>query len=46
MTEKDLHDLEFALSLDVDYVALSFVRSAEDCRGLRELRTPRMQRRS
>src|SRR4029453_8515912 len=37
VTEKDLQDLEFALSLGVDYVALSFVRSAEDCRGLREL---------
>jgi pyruvate kinase len=37
MTEKDLADLEFALSLGVDYVALSFVRSAADCRGLREL---------
>jgi len=37
VTEKDLSDLEFALSLGVDYVALSFVRSAADCRGLREL---------
>jgi pyruvate kinase len=37
VTEKDVADLEFALSLDVDYVALSFVRSAGDCRGLREL---------
>ena len=37
MTEKDLSDLEFALSIGVDYVALSFVRSAADCRGLREL---------
>ena len=37
LTEKDLADLEFALSLGVDYVALSFVRSAADCRGLREL---------
>jgi pyruvate kinase len=37
VTEKDLADLEFALSLGVDYVALSFVRSAADCRGLREL---------
>jgi pyruvate kinase len=36
LTEKDLRDLEFALGLGVDYVALSFVRSAEDCRGLRE----------
>ena len=37
LTEKDLRDLEFAIGLGVDYVALSFVRSAEDCRGLREL---------
>jgi len=37
LTEKDLADLEFALSLGVDYVALSFVRSAADCRSLREL---------
>ena len=37
VTEKDLRDLEFALSLGVDYIALSFVRSAADCRGLREL---------
>ncbi len=37
VTEKDLSDLEFALSLGVDYVALTFVRSAADCRGLREL---------
>jgi pyruvate kinase len=37
LTEKDLRDLEFALGLGVDYVALSFVRSADDCRSLREL---------
>jgi pyruvate kinase len=37
VTEKDMRDLEFALGLGVDYVALSFVRSADDCRGLREL---------
>ena len=36
LTEKDLRDLEFALSLGVDYVALSFVRSADDVRKLRE----------
>ncbi|MDX1957037.1 MAG: pyruvate kinase [Leptospiraceae bacterium] len=32
MSEKDIEDLKFALSLGVDYVALSFVRSAEDLR--------------
>jgi pyruvate kinase len=37
LTEKDLHDLEFALGLDIDYVALSFVRSVDDMRSLREL---------
>ena len=35
LTEKDLRDLEFALELDVDYVALSFVRSPDDVRDLR-----------
>ena len=37
LTEKDVADLEFALGLDVDFVALSFVRSANDVRQLREL---------
>ncbi len=36
LTEKDIEDLEFAIALGVDYVALSFVRSAEDVRGLRQ----------
>lgn len=35
LTEKDREDLEFGLSLGVDYVALSFVRSADDIRGMR-----------
>jgi pyruvate kinase len=30
LTEKDLSDLDFALELGVDYVALSFVRSRAD----------------
>ena len=30
MTEKDIDDLKFALSLDVDYIAISFPRDAED----------------
>jgi pyruvate kinase len=34
LTEKDLDDLEFALDLGVDYVALSFVRAAADVREL------------
>jgi pyruvate kinase len=37
LTDKDLADLEFALSIGVDYVALSFVRAAGDIRALREL---------
>ena len=34
LTRKDRKDLVFGLGLDVDYVALSFVRSAEDVRGM------------
>jgi pyruvate kinase len=37
LTEKDISDLEFALDLGVDFVALSFVRAAADVRDLREL---------
>src|ERR671939_193006 len=36
-TRKDLDDLEFALAQEVDFVALSFVRSAADVRDLRGL---------
>ena len=36
MTEKDEADLEFALEHGADYVALSFVRTADDVAGLRE----------
>ncbi|MDQ3380730.1 MAG: pyruvate kinase [Actinomycetota bacterium] len=35
LTEKDLEDLDFALALGVDYVALSFVRSRADVAALR-----------
>ncbi|MCD6360466.1 MAG: pyruvate kinase [Armatimonadetes bacterium] len=35
LTEKDREDLEFALELGVDYVALSFVRSAGDVRHIK-----------
>ncbi len=35
LTAKDLADLEFALSLDVDYVAQSFVRTRADVAALR-----------
>ncbi len=37
ITRKDLDDLEFALEIGVDFVALSFVRSASDVRALRTL---------
>jgi pyruvate kinase len=37
LTRKDMDDLDFALGLGVDFVALSFVRSAADVRDLREL---------
>jgi pyruvate kinase len=36
LTDKDIDDLSFALDLGVDFVALSFVRSADDVRHLRE----------
>ncbi len=35
LTAKDLRDLDFGIRHDVDYVALSFVRTAEDVRSLR-----------
>jgi pyruvate kinase len=31
LTEKDIEDLTWAVAQDVDYIALSFVRRAEDC---------------
>jgi len=37
LTEKDLADAEFALEHDVDWMALSFVRSAKDIKDLRKL---------
>jgi pyruvate kinase len=36
LTEKDLKDLAFGLSQDIDVLALSFVRSADDITRLRE----------
>lgn len=35
LTEKDVQDLEFGLSQGIDWVALSFVRRAEDIRALK-----------
>jgi pyruvate kinase len=37
MTEKDHADLEWAMAQNVDYIALSFVRTAEDCREAKRL---------
>ena len=37
LTEKDRRDAEFVLGLGVDYVALSFVRTADDIQVLRQL---------
>jgi pyruvate kinase len=37
LTRKDIEDLEFALELGVDYIALSFVRSAADVHDLKAL---------
>lgn len=37
LTEKDLADLDFALGAGVDFIALSFVRTAGDIRQIKEL---------
>lgn len=37
LTEKDIADIEFGASRDIDFVALSFVQSAEDIHSLRQL---------
>ncbi len=37
MTDKDCEDLHFGLSHDVDYIALSFVRTAADIRDIKEI---------
>ena len=37
ITEKDFKDIDFAIKHDVDWVALSFVRSADDIKLLKEL---------
>lgn len=39
LTDKDIADLKFAATLDVDYFAISFVRCAEDIRYARKLIT-------
>jgi len=37
LTKKDKEDLEFGIEMDVDYIALSFVRSRKDVRALKEI---------
>jgi len=37
LTEKDTEDARFALEHDVDWIALSFVRKAQDIRDLKEI---------
>jgi len=37
LTAKDLRDIEFAVTQNPDYIAISFVRSADDVRRLREI---------
>jgi pyruvate kinase len=37
LTDKDREDLHFGLSHDVDYIALSFVRTAADIREIKEI---------
>ena len=37
LTKKDREDLEWAMTQDVDYIALSFVRRAEDCTEVKKL---------
>lgn len=37
LTEKDIKDVEFALSEGVDYIAVSFVQSAEDMKKLQDI---------
>src|ERR1051325_11375156 len=37
LTEKDISDLKWAVAQNVDYIALSFVRRAEDCTRAKDL---------
>jgi pyruvate kinase len=37
LTPKDLRDIEYGLTKDIDFVALSFVQSAEDIHNLRQI---------
>jgi pyruvate kinase len=37
LTEKDIEDAAFALSIEVDFIALSFVRTAQDIQSLKDI---------
>jgi pyruvate kinase len=37
LTDKDIKDIEFGATQDIDYVALSFVQSADDINNLRQI---------
>lgn len=39
LTPKDLADIEYGMSQDIDFVALSFVQSADDIHNLRQILT-------
>lgn len=39
ITEKDMRDIEFGATQDIDYVAMSFVQTAEDIETVRQLLT-------
>ena len=41
ITDKDRRDIQFAMEQELDYIALSFVREAEDIRQLRQLLGPK-----
>lgn len=41
LTKKDLDDIEYGLDKDFDYVAISFIQSAEDVKQLRTILTAR-----
>jgi pyruvate kinase len=45
-TEKDAEDLEFGLSIDVDLVAVSFVRQAEDVSLVKQIVRTRLEERA
>lgn len=45
LTDKDRVDLDWAMEQDIDYVALSFVRKAEDCREVKEIIKQKNKRR-